>query len=69
MIQNNNTKDVAYLGAIKGEDAPLYAWLIKESSMYKFPVRPDRHYNNGTIAVFDCSGTRYGFRIKELKSK
>jgi len=26
-------------------------------------------YEKNSTMLFDCSGTRYGFRIKELKSK
>ena len=70
MIQNNNTNDVAYLG--------MYAQdFIEEVSNYNFKIP----YPLGNISdcwkfsevsdifLFDCSGTRYGFRIKELKSK
>ena len=70
MIVNNNTKDVAYLG--------MYAQdFIEEVSNYNFKTTyPLGNVNEcwqfvevSDVFLFDCSGTRYGFRIKELKSK
>lgn len=66
-MENNNTKDVAYLGCYVSEtisedminiisrnatDCPFWQW-----------------FEVGDTMLFDCSGTRYGFKIKELKSK
>lgn len=66
-MQNNNTSDIAYLGC--GSD-PIPINIInnitKESS-FKCP-EPELYTDcEGIIYVFDCTGTRYGFRIKKYK--
>ena len=70
MIQNNNTKDVAYLGCYKLKHQPHEAIIAKQldtASANKCPTLIAYKFN--ATLFFDCSGTRYGFRIKELKSK
>ena len=64
MIQNNNTKDVAYLGSVIHPKA--FSSTCKKESVFNTPSEIDWFIE--LTAVFDCSGTRYGFRIKELKS-
>ncbi len=69
MIQNNNnTPDVAYLGWGDHPIPKSMIYQIEKHSSYNIPEH--RLFAKiGFIYVFDCSGTRYGFRIKELKSE
>lgn len=64
---NNNTKDIAYLGWHTMEKFCQYIWLIDSRTEMKLP--PYHSLQVGVTSLFDCNGCRYGFRIKELKSK
>ena len=69
MIENNDTNDVAYLGAVLSETDEDAILLIDECSVYPYPLQKGRKYVKDSIAIFDCNGCRYGFRIKTLKTK
>lgn len=68
MIQNNNTKDVAYLGFSNSPIGKDEIYKIATSTKSNCPKNMDYMFSCAEL-FFDCSGTRYGFRIKELKSK
>lgn len=68
MIKNNNTPDVAYLGRFITKAFKNNLLSSNRISPNKFPTM-DLTNEAKYTAVFDCSGTRYGFRIKELKIK
>ena len=66
MIQNNNTKDMAYLGCY-AENFIYQAVEVAKPTIVDYPTWAG--YEKNSTMLFDCSGSRYGFRIKELKSK
>ena len=66
MIQNNNTKDVAYLGAYSSEFISFDNVKRFAISSFSKPAYWKRYGKNDTL-LFDCHGTRYGFRIKKYK--
>lgn len=73
MIVNNNTKDVAYLGIFMSKVYSSdwdFIYSVDKSSAHNIPIEyyPFMFQKDWSF-IFDCSGTRYGFRIKELKSK
>lgn len=65
-MQNNNTSDIAYLGWVHNRISTTKILLLNSTAPTKNP-EPLIMYNNGAVFIFDCQGTRYGFRIKELK--
>ena len=67
MIQNNNTKDVAYLGFTNFTLTKQMIDCIVKCADVNCP-KTRNHLHIESELIFDCSGTRYGFRIKELKS-
>ena len=67
-MENNNTKDVAYLGCYEGSLIKIFANKLKTQSMLNCPQQWDEK-KVGENMLFDCNGTRYGFRIKTLKTK
>lgn len=56
MRNNNNTKDVAYLGSTFTAYFLKHLIKSKKESVFSKPIWLDKH--EGTILVFDCSGTR-----------
>jgi hypothetical protein len=67
MIENNNTNDVAYLGQFITQSFKKKLLSKTRQSIVKFPT-----FKIGkklTTAIFNCNGCRYGFRIKQLKTK
>lgn len=67
-MENNNTKDVTYFGAYDLEYANYAASNKRIQSVWNCPKMWTQYAKNTTL-LFDCSGTRYGFRIKTLKTK
>ena len=65
MITNNNTKDVAYLGCYEEK----YIDEMKNATNSALNCPNWRWYELLDIFLFDCNGCRYGFRIKQLKTK
>lgn len=68
MIINNNTTDLSYLGAYSMEHISFAIGNKVLASPYNFPQSWDMYGKNDTL-LFDCNGCRYGFRIKQLKTK
>ena len=68
MIENNNTNDVAYLGWFK-KVLTLKSIILKKKESHENKVPFTKVSKQGTTAIFDCNGCRYGFRIKQLKTK
>ena len=77
---NNNTNDVAYLGMSrlkifihKMQVMPIdYLSLKYNNPQEEYELINEvrnYHITASTIALFDCNGCRYGFRIKQLKTK
>jgi len=62
-MNNNNTADVAYLGSVLS--GKYFSEHCTKESLFNKPSEIDFYI--GLTAVFDCNGTRYGFRIKKLK--
>jgi hypothetical protein len=62
-MKNNNTRDIAYLGSSSYPE--LLSKTKMKESVYDKPTQFD--FEIGRTAVFDCNGTRYGFRIKKYK--
>lgn len=67
-MENNNTKDVAYFGAYDLEYVNYAVSNKRIQSVWNCPIMWT-HYAKNTTLLFDCNGTRYGFRIKTLKTK
>lgn len=68
-MENNNTKDVAYLGLYPSMSEHPEQCVIDIVVKYSIGVPVWGSICVTDLLLFDCNGTRYGFRIKTLKTK
>jgi len=67
-MNNNNTADVAYLGTFNPQNISVLSnYKFDESSPINVPVWESKEIDE--VMLFDCKGTRYVFKIKELKKQ